>query len=234
MDCSLNKDVDDSVKWHVAVTSKVPVDDPRKFSRATKNEQDRAYLRVWDPVIGVSPTKKRIVQDCERFFVHLKAISENKGCVIQGLGSRSVYSVGFVARNGHRKVEGGPDHRGGLREKKAYSNCRRALCSDAEEVFAGGVPLEPGDYEDEEVQFEMVAVAGTARTGDLVNDDDGDDGEELDVSDVPQSDADARDEGEEFAKGQSMHDMDTDGDARHRYRVDNGDANGDDPDYEDD
>ena len=106
LDCSLFKDVADAVNRHVSITSKLADDDPRKFMKNTPQRLLHAYLRIVDPVSGVSPTSERIIQDVERCWDnHLWAIFEARGTVVPGLGSR----------NGHRRAAPGP--RGGTRVK---------------------------------------------------------------------------------------------------------------------
>ena len=51
-DC-LNKDVDDGVGYHVSLTSELAKDDKRKFDLSTPARQDRAYLRLLDPALGL-------------------------------------------------------------------------------------------------------------------------------------------------------------------------------------
>ena len=69
LDTSLIKDVHESSRCHV-VTSRSGAQhgcrDPRHFSFATPKEVARTYRQVFDPVDGVAPTPKRIVQDIKR------------------------------------------------------------------------------------------------------------------------------------------------------------------------
>lgn len=66
LDETLNMDIHASARYHVAITSHLPNDDPRKFSFATPNEISRAYLRLVDYVTGGAPSSTRIIQDCEK------------------------------------------------------------------------------------------------------------------------------------------------------------------------
>ena len=56
---SLNKDVDDGVARHCALTGKLKDDDPKKFLRDTPERLTSAYLRVWTGW----PPSERIVED---------------------------------------------------------------------------------------------------------------------------------------------------------------------------
>jgi hypothetical protein len=64
----LNKDVHESVNYHVQATINLNKDDPKKFSLVTPNEGARAYMRVVHPSTGVCPSSDRIIQDTERAF----------------------------------------------------------------------------------------------------------------------------------------------------------------------
>jgi hypothetical protein len=55
LDETLNQDIHSSASYHVAITSHLPKDDPRKFSFATSNKISRAYLRLVDPNTGAPP-----------------------------------------------------------------------------------------------------------------------------------------------------------------------------------
>ncbi len=113
LDCCLFGDLVKSLNRHVALTFHLPEDDPRKFSRSTTRRQRRAFERLWDPELqsedvnaGV-PGSDRIVQDINKFTVHLWKIREAKGNAVHGLGN---------SRNGHRYIAG-LGSRGGVREK---------------------------------------------------------------------------------------------------------------------
>jgi hypothetical protein len=107
LDCCLNKDVDDCVKWHVLWTNKLSNDDgpvdpdtglPLKFDRSTTKRQSHAYLRLCNPLNppdGGALSSKRIIQDVDRCAgEHLLRILAASGAIVPGLGSH----------NGHRKV----------------------------------------------------------------------------------------------------------------------------------
>jgi hypothetical protein len=95
-DCSLNKDVDDCVAYHVTITAdKDFKDDPRRFVLDTPSRIDFAYLRVMEPTLGPNagaPLGKRIVQDFAKCYGrHLSIICEAHGWAVQGVGSRNGY-----------------------------------------------------------------------------------------------------------------------------------------------
>jgi hypothetical protein len=107
LDCSLNKDVDDSLRLHVVLTKTYAEDDTRKFSFSTPTRLERSYRRV----LTGSPIGARIIQDVERCMgPHLRKIIEYKGAVVPNLGSRA----------GHRTDgSAGINKRGGRRTKRA-------------------------------------------------------------------------------------------------------------------
>ena len=70
---------------------------PQRFSKASYKVMLNSYLRVLDPVTGVCPSSKRIVQDITRCWgEHLDKICETKGGAVKDLGNRV----------GKRKLEG--------------------------------------------------------------------------------------------------------------------------------
>jgi len=50
MDCHLNKDLDDDVRRHVALTYSLPIEDIRKFSIDTPKNGSSAYLHCWNSI----------------------------------------------------------------------------------------------------------------------------------------------------------------------------------------
>lgn len=95
-DASLNWDVDCSNNMHVLLTSHLPRDDCRKFSKATPKEITRAISRLCHPTTGVVPKSHRIIEDTNRVLYCLGKIVEAGGAVVPGL----------VNRNGHRNKQG--------------------------------------------------------------------------------------------------------------------------------
>ena len=101
LDNSLNWDIDTSNDLHVLLTDHLPKTDPRKFCKSTPKEISRSIARLYDPVIGVVPCSRRIVQDCTRVITSLKSIVAAGGAIVPGLANR----------NGHRKDVGIGDRR---------------------------------------------------------------------------------------------------------------------------
>lgn len=111
LDCSLNKDVHESVNRHVAATCHLPETDPKRFSLSTPKRGDLAYFRV----LQGAPTRERIIQDCERFIINLKAVEQAQGVVVRGLGNRQ----------GRRRQEDCPaSNWGGKRQKRPSGEYR--------------------------------------------------------------------------------------------------------------
>jgi hypothetical protein len=89
---TLNQDIHSSARYHIAITSHLPKDDPHKFSFATPKEISRAYLRLVDPNTRGAPSYQRIIQDCEKWVRSLDKIRKAGGKIVEGFG-----------RNGHRE-----------------------------------------------------------------------------------------------------------------------------------
>jgi hypothetical protein len=66
LDETSNMDIHVSARYHVAITSYLPHDDPRKYFFSTPKEISRAYLRLVDPATGGAPSSTRFFQDCEK------------------------------------------------------------------------------------------------------------------------------------------------------------------------
>ena len=112
-DCSLNADVHSCVEFYSTVCKWLPKEHPlypQRFSKSSYKVMLSSYLRVLDPVTGVCPSSKRIVQDITRCWgEHLDKICEKGGAAVKNLGNRV----------GKRKLEG-LKKRGGKRVKKEW------------------------------------------------------------------------------------------------------------------
>ena len=110
-DCCLNQDVHVAVDNHSSYFKAIGKDHPlypKRFSKATPSIMEKSYSRILDPVHGVCPSSKRIIQDIERCWgSHIDIICEHRGKAVDGIGSR----------NGHRYIPG-LSQKGGVREKK--------------------------------------------------------------------------------------------------------------------
>lgn len=112
-DCSLNHDVHSTVEFYSSLCRWVPKDHPlylQRFGKASTKVMRESYLRVLDPVTGVCPSSKRIVQDITKCWgKHLDLICGVRGAAVKDLGNRV----------GKRKLEG-VKKRGGKRVKKDW------------------------------------------------------------------------------------------------------------------
>jgi hypothetical protein len=107
-DCSLNKDILDSMNRHVLITKDLPEEDERKFSLSTPARIDSCIRRLVFPSsailtsgidIGV-PSAKRIAQDVLKCFgQNILDIIAAQGATVQGLGDRK--GVRFAKKGGH-------------------------------------------------------------------------------------------------------------------------------------
>jgi hypothetical protein len=84
LDKTLSMDIPASFRYHVAITSHLLNDDPRKYYFSTQKEISRAYLCLVDPATGGAPSSTRIVQDCEKWIRSLGKIREAGGKMVQG------------------------------------------------------------------------------------------------------------------------------------------------------
>ena len=86
-----------------------------RFSLSSPREASCAYLCVFDPDIGVSPTSKRIVQDVKRVMNAWWAILKAQGVYVPGLAG------GYIARGRHvARIERNA-LRGGKRVRMEYN-----------------------------------------------------------------------------------------------------------------
>ena len=92
LDASLNRDIDCSYDMHVLLTANLEKEDPRKFRKDTPKHISKAILKLYDPVSGVVPNSKRIIEDCWRVVSSLNTIVKAGGKIVPSL----------VNRNGHR------------------------------------------------------------------------------------------------------------------------------------
>ena len=96
LDNSLFRDLRTSLDIHVTLTSLLPKDDPRRFSKGTPKKIVQSIKRLWNDVDGVSPKPSRIIQDINRLQENLKTVYDADGAVV----------IGVVDRNGHRRRNG--------------------------------------------------------------------------------------------------------------------------------
>ena len=96
LDNSLFCDLQCSFDLHVTLTCSLPCNDPHCFSKATPKEITSAIKQIWDPVTGVAPVSRRIIQDVQR-------IKENVCLVVE---ADSAIVPGVCDHNGHRRGSG--------------------------------------------------------------------------------------------------------------------------------
>lgn len=119
LDNSLNQDIHESVKTHVAATFHLSPDNEEKFSLSTPAQVIRAYERAW---LG-APTSERIKQDVEKMLFALKEIKNSKGEIVKGLASRE----------GHRKYS---EQYGGGKTVSKESMKKKANEKDDDDDFS--------------------------------------------------------------------------------------------------
>ncbi|CAB9505297.1 unknown protein [Seminavis robusta] len=107
-DCSLNKDLMDSLAYHCLMTSHMKDEDSRKFDISTPKRGTDALRRIYK--VG-NPTGRRIRQDVLKVLDALKAIVEHWGCVVPGLGDRKgkrqQVAIDMLWRLGNKNKRGG-------------------------------------------------------------------------------------------------------------------------------
>ena len=118
LDTCLFRYVKESVQRHVAMSLTarcLNVKDDCIFSLLLPREASCAYLRVFDPDSGVSPTSKRIVQDVKQLMNAWWAILKAQGVYVPGLAG------GYIARGRHvARIERNA-LRGGKRVRMEYN-----------------------------------------------------------------------------------------------------------------
>ena len=127
LDNSLFRDFRCSFDFHVTMTCMLPRTDPRRFSKATPKLIGLAVKRIWDPLEGVAPISRRIVQDILRLTENFNTILLHEGRVVRGI----------CDRNGHRRksTEGdGRCYHARLEDQSAVSIDKIDLHKDCVEV----------------------------------------------------------------------------------------------------
>ena len=85
LDSHLNADHERGMLWHVALTSNLPNNDPRKFKMGTPGQVGDCMDRTWQ----VFSTPERIVSDINKFPKAVDAIIEADGAVVPELDTRT-------------------------------------------------------------------------------------------------------------------------------------------------
>ena len=95
-DNSLNKDLDDAMDFHCALTAHLPKDDRRKFSCSTPERTAYGYQRL---LAGIAISSERIIQDCERVLTSMLVFFEADGIFMPGLANHTGHRE--IRRGGH-------------------------------------------------------------------------------------------------------------------------------------
>jgi hypothetical protein len=80
-DTSLNKDLHDAIKYHVAATANFRKADTRRFDMTTPKRGTEAYRRV----LQVYPLPEWVIQDVDKVFLSLKMVWDTKGIKVDGV-----------------------------------------------------------------------------------------------------------------------------------------------------
>ena len=91
-ECPLFRDLDVSLRYHVALTSKLADNDPRKFLLATPKQIDSAVHRLLDPQFQGEegyPTAARVQGDIRKVLESNKQVVKAQGAIVKGIGDRS-------------------------------------------------------------------------------------------------------------------------------------------------
>lgn len=116
LDNSFNQDLHESVCQHTSlslIVQKLVMADNQLFLMATPKETSSAYLHVFHPLTGVSPTSKQIMQDVMKVRDALNSINKGKGVCIPGL-------AGGCTAGKHHTTRTNKNH-GGRREYLEYN-----------------------------------------------------------------------------------------------------------------
>ena len=116
---------------HVAITSSLRPDDPKRFNTGTPAQMLSSVLRTWQ----VSPTSERIVEDISAMPRRLDRIIEAKGAVVPDLffrtGRRHIGVFKVELKNKPRK------------RQRTATNTAKELHPDAQESWYALVPPRP-------------------------------------------------------------------------------------------
>ncbi len=141
LDNSLNQDVHEARRRHCVMSKALCNDgDPRLFSIATPRVGSSTCARIFDPITGVAPSSKRIVEDVHGVFNSCLKIHNAKGVFVDRLANCT----------GHRKKGGrnGKGTWGGVRVKKDVDMVKWLGSENVEEAVEvdddgnGGVVVE--------------------------------------------------------------------------------------------
>jgi hypothetical protein len=147
-DC-LNKDVDDGAGYHVTLTSTLSSNDQKKFDLSTPPRQDHAYMRIFDPKLGLQfgdvdggfPKSVRIIADAKRCY------GENVIAVVCATGKPVKLSAG----NRKTKIggHGGPRTKGAALEMDWIHEDAKGVSDDlfavaAEQALGNPPPVTRG------------------------------------------------------------------------------------------
>ena len=108
--------VGDELWRHVLYTKSLPEDDHRKFSISTPLRGAYAIKRLWPHCL----TDERIQQDVYKVVPSLKAIRDNDGCMVPGLGNRNGVRA-IPAKEVYQEYK---ENRGGRRERGQSTGIR--------------------------------------------------------------------------------------------------------------
>lgn len=146
LDDSLNKDIHEAVRRHVAATIHlIDGEDPRKFSLSTPKRGDQAYLRV----IQGAPTSERIIQDCLRFLENIRKIHDAQGVMISPREGRRKDNVVGENWGGHRQKKPDSEFKGAWLHPDALSALMERANFTVEQMMESTESQE-GDQEDVE------------------------------------------------------------------------------------
>ena len=116
LDNSLNRDLHTAVNRHVVLSNlaKLPADTQNQlvFSIRTPKQLAHAYKRIFDPVTGVSPPRRRIEQDIAKTITAMQTILDKRGVYVPGLAGGRVEGRRGKGMNGAGKRGGKRKHQG--------------------------------------------------------------------------------------------------------------------------
>jgi hypothetical protein len=90
VDNCFNKDLHEHIATHIMMflSSGANRNDNRLFSLNTPKRGRSAYLRIWDPENGASPSSKRIVWDIRKVVDAMVLIHKHKGAFVPNIAQR--------------------------------------------------------------------------------------------------------------------------------------------------
>ena len=89
LDNSLNNNIQAIMSLHCAITNHLADTNPRKFAISAPKGIQSAILRIYNPITGIVPSSRRIVQDCDKTLRTFYTVFQHGGRMLPELANRT-------------------------------------------------------------------------------------------------------------------------------------------------